>query len=83
MARPPIQTVVGDIQSIYHEPMHEGRPDEVLALITCPDCGVNVRWSARTVYPNDGIACACPGRTWSMQAVTNVPRQGPPQGKGE
>jgi hypothetical protein len=85
--RPPIQTVVGDISAIRHEPLGEGRPDEVLVDITCPDCATPVRWPNIPVYPNGGIACACPGRTWNMQAVTNLPpRHGPragPKGKGE
>jgi hypothetical protein len=81
--RQPIQTVVGNLRAIRHEPLGEGRPDEVLAEIECPDCGTAVRWSARTDYPDGGIACACPGRTWAMHPVTNVPRQPRPQGKGE
>lgn len=84
--RPPIETVVGDLHRIRHEPLGEGRDNEILADIVCPDCDMAVRWSNITVYPNDGIQCDCPGRTWSMQAVTNVPRHGPPagpKGKGE
>jgi hypothetical protein len=78
--RQPIQTVLGNVKAIRHAELGEGRPAEVLADIECPDCGVAVRWSAVTDYPDGGIGCDCPGRTWSMQAVTNVPRQ--PKGKG-
>lgn len=80
MPRPSIQTTVGDLHRIRHVPLGEDRPDEILADIMCPDCGVNVRWSNITEYPNDGIACSCPNQTWSIQAVTNIPRHGPPAG---
>jgi hypothetical protein len=80
--RPPITTTLGDLQRIRHEALGEGRPDEVLADIVCPDCGAAMRWSSVTDYPDGGIACACPARTWSMQPVTNVPRRGPPPGAG-
>ena len=80
MPRQPITTVVGDLARIRHEPLGEGRSDEIIADIVCPDCGVAVRWSAITDYPDGGIACGCPGRIWSMQAVTNVPKR--PKEKG-
>lgn len=85
MPRQPILTVLGDVESTAIVPRGEGRPDEVLTFILCPDCNTRVRHSNVTNYPDNGIACGCRDKVWSMQPVTNIPRQPKPTvaSKGE